>query len=77
MDVPMSLLNTVEGLENRMFADDTASGADVISLLSLARIKNIFDFFGDATGLRINSAKTSFLTTRPLWIILSSIVTLR
>jgi len=65
MDVLMSLLNSVEGIENRMFADDTASGADFISLLSLARIKKIFDFFGDATGLRLNSSKTSFLTTRP------------
>jgi len=65
MDVLLSLLNSVEGLENRMFADDTATGADIISLLPLARIKKIFDFFGDATGLRINSSKTSFLATRP------------
>lgn len=34
-------------------------------LLTIARVKKIFDFFGDATGLRINSAKTSFITTRP------------
>ena len=65
MDVLMSLLDSIGGLENRMFADDTASGAPSIPLLTLARIKKIFDFFGDGSGLRLNITKSTFLTTRP------------
>lgn len=65
MDVLMYQLKKVDGLEARMFADDTGTGATHLGANSLYQIKCIFDDFKDATGLALNLDKTYFLTTRP------------
>ena len=65
MDVLMYHLKSISGLDVKMFADDTGSGADKLSCSSMTRIKSVFQSFEGATGLALNLSKTHFLTTRP------------
>ena len=58
-------LKSISGLDVKMFADDTGSGADKLSCSSMTRIKSVFQSFEGATGLALNLSKTHFLTTRP------------
>jgi ribonuclease HI/exonuclease III len=64
MDVLMTFLQTVEGIDPRMYADDTAAGSLRMNTLTLGRIKKIFEFFEDGCGLGLNLDKTFLLTTR-------------
>ena len=61
-DVLLDMLDDIEGVEPRMFADDTAVVSDNI-IPCLPAIKAVFSTFKHYTGLEMNVAKSAIIAT--------------